>query len=167
MPSAPWLDEEETKRRRAALPETEWEVVENRRLMPSDLQEIVGADSDVLRSGEHLWRVHQPPHPGAKLNKQGDAREEELGKHFSARRYFDELEQRLSQWEYQGRSPADKTPKGQTSWEVYSPVENGLYLLTIITQQHHTGQHEIASSYLVGRATVENRVKKGYLTKRK
>lgn len=167
MPPARWLEDEEIKRRRAALPETEWEVVENRRLMPSDLQEIVGADSDILRSGEHVWRVYQPPRSGAKLNKQGDAREEELGKHFSAKLYFDDLERWLDEWEYQGLSPANKTPKGQTSWEVYSPVEGGFYLLTIITKQHDTGEHEIASSYLVGRATIENRVKQGYLVRRK
>ena len=56
---------------RAVLPIRDWEIPEHRKLMPVDLQKLIGAEIAILRVERHVWDVIQPPPPGVKVKRNG------------------------------------------------------------------------------------------------
>jgi len=90
---------------RAVLPIRDWEIPEHRKLMPVDLQKLIGAEIAILRVERHVWDVIQPPPPRVKVKRNGDAAEGDTGKHFSTRAHFDDFDHLITKWRWYGRSP--------------------------------------------------------------
>jgi hypothetical protein len=141
---------------RAVLPIRDWEIPEHRKIMPIELQTLVGAASTILRVERHAWEVVQPPPLGVKVNRNGDAAEGDIGKHFSTRPYFDNFDRLISEWRWYGRSP--KSPADEDRWEIYIPVDERKSLLIIIGLRHGSDDHYLVSNYLINNTSVRNRL---------
>jgi len=136
-----------------------------RKLVPIDLQILLGMPTIIIRMSDHAWTNVQSPRPDARVDATGDSFRGQ-GKHFSARMYVEELDQWLDRWVWQGNAPRGKGKAEETSWEIYSPIENGNWLLTVIARRRD-GEHRIASVFIIFPDRLQERVLRGYLMRRK
>jgi hypothetical protein len=150
--------------RKATLPILNWELPEHRKLIPGDLQQIIGADSDVISVDPHALEVIQPPPAGVKVNRAGDAVDGAIGKHYSVREHFTNLDHLFGEWKLQGIST--KSPEGETRWEIYIPIDSRKWLLTVIGVRHDEKRHYLVSIYPINDGSVQNRIALNYLQQR-
>jgi hypothetical protein len=154
----------ELQSKKIALPLAQWEAAGQRKVIPHDLQEILGAGSDVLRMGHHAWQFVQPPLAGAELAGNGiDARSGQ-GKHYSARPYVDDLDRLLHRWRFQGLADPTRIPKEERRWQIVTQADNGTWIFIVIAEKR--GQHSIYTVYPITEKRVELLISKGYIQKR-
>lgn len=159
---------ERLEEKKSALPHRAWEVAGQRKVIPEDLRDLMGAATDVLRMGQHAWATVSPPPPGTPLAPNRiDAAKGKTGKHYSSRQFVDELDRLTMIWEYQGRSAPNKTPAGESRWEVLITIDEDYVLLVVIAAKASTNEHYLHVAYKIRRENVRTRIEKGYLERRK
>lgn len=153
---------------KSALPHRAWEVDGQRKVIPEDLRAILGAESNVIRMGQHAWATLSLPPPGTPLASNGiDAAKGKTGKHYSSRQFVKDLDRLITNWEHQGPSAAHKTPAGESRWEVLINIDDEHVLIAVICAREPAREHYLHVAYKMRRDHVRFRIEKGYLQKRK
>jgi hypothetical protein len=75
------------------------------------------------------------------------------------------MEEHLYNWEYYDRSPSGKTPDGETRWEVYSPLSDDRWLMTVLGVFKNGEAPHIVTAFVLSAARFERR--RGRLSGRK
>lgn len=143
-------------RHKASLPVRLWEVSAQRKLIPHDLQMLLGMPVNIVRMSDHAWTNVQEPSLGKPTNAAGDALKEKRGQHFSARRFVESLDVWLEHWQWIGKAPPNKGRASEIAWEVYTAVTPRAWLVCIIAQRPDS-EFVIKTTYLTSNERFEQR----------
>lgn len=121
-----------------ALPIAEWELPGLRQRLPESLRAAMGTSQSAARMSPHAWRGVQPG-----------------GDHAEDQDEFNRLTLHLNHWLYLGASR--KGRHDETRWEVYSPINDRYFVLTVLGESSETSEISIISFYRIKRRRVLKR----------